>query len=184
MGEFMDRYNLKTWYVDQAYPAYIKTMKNRLKNKGVKIPTFTKDVEDGITAIQAKIVDAQNKRKFYILNTPNNKFAINAFGTYMWALDGQGEIIEGKAQHDTDGVTDYQDSIRYPFQVLFSAGNKKPTLDMNTGEKQIKQTVQVTDLKTVADELNRKQMADTINKLATNNANNPQTKGKKKIFWI
>jgi hypothetical protein len=97
--ELDNKWQVDKWYVDQAYPAYIAT----LRRKGLKIPEFTKTVSEGISALQSRIVDSNGARRFFVLDVPETRFALEAFGSYKWALDGKGEIIEGKPHHDRDG---------------------------------------------------------------------------------
>ena len=104
------------WYVDQAYPAYIAT----LKRHGLRCPEFKKVVADGIAAIQSRIVDSSNTRRFFILDIPKNKHYIDSFGEYKWQLDRKGDVIEGEPYHDSDGYSDALDSLRYPFQNIFA----------------------------------------------------------------
>ena len=119
----LDReYGVSKWFVDQNYPAYIKTLSK--SPNSLKIPKFKKVVEDGIAALQGKIVNSTNTRKYFVIDTPENKCVIDAFGEYRWQMDGKGEIVEGKPFHDKDGVADIMDSIRYPMQNLFTKGAK------------------------------------------------------------
>jgi hypothetical protein len=178
--EFQREWNVDKWYVDQNYPAYIKT----LKRKGLKVPKFKKVVEDGIAALQGRVVNAENVRKYYIIDTPNNKQVIDAFGEYRWKLDGKGEIVEGVPHHDKDGVSDIMDMIRYPHQNLFSK-NSKVTFGV-TGEKDsaIKTAVSNAENREAAvKQVNKAIMKDKISSLATNNGNITQVKKKGRIFW-
>lgn len=111
-------YNIKTWYCDTAYPAYLKTF-NR---KGMKAPTFEKDVSAGIVGLQRKICDSFNKRSFFIIKTKNNEQVIDSFEKYRWKFDAKGDPTD-KPEH-TKNISDIMDSIRYPFQILFSEKNK------------------------------------------------------------
>lgn len=133
MGELDRAWGVTKWYVDQAYPAYIAT----LRRKGFKLPEFTKNVGDGIAAVQYKICDSTGKRRLFVLDTPNTHDVIKSFGQYRWSINNKGEVIEGKPYHgrDNGGISDIQDSIRYPFQVLFSKSGKKPTATVATQAK-------------------------------------------------
>jgi len=189
-SELQNEWNVSKWYVDQAYPAYIKTLKKRQKEDGTggagwNVPKFKKVVEDGITALQGKIVDTTNTRKFYVLDTPNNKPVINAFGEYRWALDGKGEIIEGKPYHDKDGAADIMDMIRYPAQNRFMKG--KGAVFTVTGEDRDKPSrpkiSSVEQREKVVKDANQKIMQDKINELATRKSATKKTKKVGRIFW-
>lgn len=118
--ELQNKWNVTKWYFEQAYPAYLVT----LRKNGLICPEFTKVVADGIAALQARIVNSSNQRYFYLIKCPNTERIAQAFGEYKWSLDGKGDVIEGKPYHDKDGVSDIMDSIRYPMQNLFSKGGK------------------------------------------------------------
>jgi len=113
-----NKWKIDKWFVDQNYPGHIKT----LRKKGLIVPDFTKVVSEGISALQSRIVDSMNVRRFFILDVPENRKVIEMFGQYKWALDGKGDIIEGKPHHDREGYSDIADSIRYPMQNLFKQG--------------------------------------------------------------
>jgi len=158
-----------------------------LKRKaGMRCPKFTKDVAAGISALQGRVVDSLNVRRYFVLDTPNNKQVKDAFGEYRWATDGKGEIIEGKPYHDKDGVSDIMDSIRYPFQNLFSKG-AKPAFGVagNTNtDKQKKLVNSAADLAAVAKNVNADLMKQTIGHLAPNQPNTGAKRtAKKKIMW-
>jgi len=175
--ELNESWRVDRWYVDQNYPAYIKT----LKRKGLKVPKFTKVVEDGITAVKSKIVDSMNTRRFYIIDVPENKPVIDAFGEYRWKVDGKGDAIEGKPYHDKDGVADIMDGLRYPFQCLFTKG-KKP-ISVSAGGVQEKKEYENTDLKTLANNINHQKMSQEIRKLAIKDGQTTKVKKKGRIFW-
>lgn len=180
--EMQDIWGISKWYCDQAYPAYLKTCKRKA---GMNCVKFKKDVSAGISALQGKCVDSSNVRKYYVLDTPNNHQVKEAFGEYRWATDGKGEIIEGKPYHDKDGVSDIMDSIRYPFQNLFSKGIK-PSFGVAGSEsrdKQKKLISEARDLKEVAKNVNADLMKQKIGSLATNTPTSAKSKGKKKIMW-
>jgi hypothetical protein len=180
--ELQEKYGPDRWWADQNYPAYLKT----LRRKGVKCPKFKKVVEDGIAALQGKIVDSTNKRSFFIIRTPKTVPIIEAFGEYRWALDGKGEIIEGKPYHGNDGTSDIMDSIRYPFQNIFNKGGIKPCLKTATGEK--KDKIEMPKAKTLQEavvDVNKQIMSNKVSSLAQNDVNKvKKTKSKKKILWI
>lgn len=126
-----EQWNVSKWYVDQAYPAYIAT----LKRHGLSVPEFKKVVEDGIAALQYRISDSSNKRRFFVLRQPNTEHVIQSFEEYKWSTDAKGDIIEGKPYHDSSFISDVQDSIRYPMQVLFGKPKKKPQMMISAPEK-------------------------------------------------
>lgn len=133
MGELERAWGIDRWYVDQAEPDKIAT----LRRKKFKVPSFTKVVGDGLSAVQYMICDATGRRRLFVLNSPNTQEIISSFGKYRWAVDGKGDPIGGKPYHgrDNGGISDIQDSIRYPFQVLFSKSGKKPTATVATQAK-------------------------------------------------
>lgn len=178
--EMQDGWDVDRWYVDQNYPAYLKTLKRKA---GMKCPKFTKVVEDGITGLQGKIVDSQNIRRFYVLDTPNNKRVIEAFGEYKWQLDGKGEIIEGKPYHDKDGVADIMDAIRYPAQNLFIKG-KKPTFVSTGDPKDMKKPQTVEKNQEIANQVNANIMKSKVQELVAAAGGSGQVVKKRgKIFW-
>ncbi|HLD91663.1 MAG TPA: hypothetical protein VI911_11750 [Patescibacteria group bacterium] len=181
-SELQENYGISKWFVDQAYPAYIKTF----KRKGMKCPKFKKVVEDGIAAVQGKIVDSNNKRSFFVLKTPVNQIIINSFGEYRWSLDGSGDTVEGKPYHDTDGIADIMDAIRYPFQNLFCKSGVKiscHTVKPETSPKPVKVETHK-PLQEVAKNTNQQIMQQQISSLATNSPKPTQNVNKKKILWI
>lgn len=178
--EMQREWDVDRWYVDQAYPAYIKT----LKKKGLKVPKFKKVVEDGIAALQSKIVDSSNVRRYYVIDTPNNKEMVDAYGEYRWKVDGKGEIIEGKPHHDSDGISDKMDSVRYPFQCLFTKGSK--VVFDSTGEKSSAVKKAMDSAKgneEVVKKVNKTIMQEKIGELATKDKNKVTVKKKGRIFW-
>jgi len=177
--ELQNEWDVDKWYVDQAYPAYIKTLR-RSDKAGWKIPNFKKDVSAGIAALQSKVVNSSNARKYFVIDTPNNQQVIDAFGTYKWALDGRGEIIEGKPHHGDDGTSDIMDAIRYPAQNLFIKGSK-PMMTSAGGKKSIKKPT-IEETKKMVNTLNEKAMKNKIDSLATSDGISG-IKKKGKIFW-
>lgn len=179
--EFQEKYGITKWYAEQAYPAYLKT----LKRKGMKFPKFKKVVEDGITAIQSKIVDSNNRRSFYVIRTPNNQIVRDAFGEYRWSLDGKGEIIEGKPFHDKEGVSDVMDSIRYPFQNIVGKGGSIILQSAGgTDNKKTKRTNKPKTLQEMANEANQQIMKNKVNSLAVEKPKTDTKKNRKKILWV
>lgn len=179
--EYQDEWNVQKWIMEQAYPAYLKTL-----SKQTKQVRFKKVVEDGISALQGKIVDSNNVRKFYIIDVPENKPFINAFGEYRWKLDGKGEIIEGKPHHDKDGVSDMMDGLRYPMQVLFTRG-KKPIVVTTGEDKKTFDSTKASDREAVVKSANNQLMNGKIKELATTRTVNPDDEKKKRnkrIFWM
>jgi len=175
--ELNDKWKIEKWYVDQAYPAYIKT----LKRNGIMCPEFTKVVVDGITAVQSRIVDSNGNRRLFVLNTPENKMIIDAFGEYKWKLDAKGDVIEGMPFHDSDGISDIMDSIRYPFQNLFNKGGKIMFTQSTGNRTEVKRSVKET-----ADEANKSIMINKVKELAPGDKNageNDKNKTKKRVLW-
>lgn len=177
--ELQETWGVDRWYVDQNYPAYIKTLKRKA---GMKIPAFKKVVEDGIAGLQGKIVDSSNIRRFFVIDTPNNKPVIDAFGEYKWQLDGKGEVIEGKPYHDKEGVSDIMDSIRYPAQNVFIKG-KKPSYTSSGRPEDLKPVQTIEKNKEIVNQVNQNIMKDKIQELATKAGGVTQIKKKGKIFW-
>ena len=186
MTEMQREWGVDKWYVDQAYPAYIKT----LRKKGLKVPKFKKVVEDGISALQGRIVDSSNVRRFFVLKTPNNKNVTDAFDEYRWKTDGKGDIIEGKPHHDKEGVSDVMDSIRYPFQNLFNKGGRPVitgagggTTESNANSALVKAVKEAKDLEEAAKEVNAAIMKSKVGELAGAGGGGGGIKKKGKIFW-
>lgn len=178
--EMQDTWTVDRWYVDQNYPAYLKTLKRKAN---MKCPKFTKVVEDGITGLQGKIVDSQNIRRLFVVDTPNNKCVIDAFGEYKWQLDGKGEIIEGKPYHDKDGVADIMDAFRYPAQNLFIKG-KKPSFTSSGLDKDMKSTPTIEKNKEIVSQVNNNIMKSKVQELvAIAGGNGAVIRKKGRIFW-
>jgi hypothetical protein len=173
--ELQERWGVDRWYMEQAYPAYLKTM----RRKGIKCPEFTKVVADGITAIQGKIVDSSNIRKFFIIKQPQTQMAIDAFGEYKWALDGKGDVIEGKPYHDKDGVSDIMDSLRYPFQNLFNNGSRKKVMNMADGIER----APIDAPSRAVEEQNKRIMTHKIQSLAINSPKTEKKKSGRRILF-
>lgn len=126
--ELTELYRVKKWFCDSNYPAYIKMLRKTNTSHG-RIPAIgvkkgVESVRDGITAVQSKIVDANNNRHFKVLKTRNNERVFDAFETYKWKLDGKGNPIDGKPEHGKDGTADIMDMIRYFFYSMFGRGSK------------------------------------------------------------
>lgn len=177
--ELNQLWSVDKWYVDQAYPAYIAT----LKRHGLKCPEFKKVVADGIAAIQSRIVDSSNTRRFFILDIPKNKHYIDSFGEYKWQLDRKGDVIEGEPYHDSDGYSDALDSLRYPFQNIFAKGGKI----MFTYPLAAKENVQLNGVKEAVAKANTNIMVNKIKELAPNYENEKKddtAPTKKKVLWM
>ncbi len=178
--EMQETWDVDRWYVDQNYPAYLKTLKRKA---GMRCPKFTKVVEDGITGLQGKIVDSANVRRLYVLDTPNNKRVLDAFGEYKWQLDGKGEIIEGKPYHDKEGVADIMDALRYPAQNLFIKG-KRPSFTSSGLDKDMKKPQTIEKNKEIVTQVNNNIMKSKVQELVMNAGGNQQSVRRKgKIFW-
>ena len=181
--ELQEKWGVDRWYVDQNYPAYLKTLKRKAD---MKCPKFTKDVAAGIAALQGKIVNSTNDRKYFVLDVPSNKAVLDAFGEYRWKTDGKGDIIEGTPHHDKEGVSDIMDAIRYPFQNMYSKG-AKPSFAMSgrgSQDKQKQLVGQSTDLAEIAKKVNHDIMTNKISSLApATPASAKKHKTKKKILW-
>lgn len=179
--EMQEIWGVEKWYVDQAYPAYIKTM----KRKGLMVPKFKKVVADGIAALQGKIVDSNNIRKFYVIDTPRNHEIIEAFQEYRWQIDGKGDVIEGKPHHDAEGISDKMDALRYPFQNLFSKlSGVAFSSTVGDSVSEAKKAIESGgNRKEIVKQVNRAIITEKIGAMATNNQTTPQRSGKKRIFW-
>jgi hypothetical protein len=126
---FQNKYNVKKWFVDQAYPAYIKLF----KKKGMICPKFTKDVPKGIGNLRTAILDAMDVRRFKIIKTKETQRIIDAFGTYHWKIDQQGNSTE---EPDHTEESDIMDSVRYIFQMAYRPSNKGGVLISAAKESQ------------------------------------------------
>lgn len=181
--ELQDTWLVDKWYCDQNYPSYLKTLRRKA---GMKCPKFTKDVAAGISSLQSKIVNSTNVRKYFVIDTPNNKQVIDAYGEYRWKTDAKGEIVEGVPLHGNDGTSDIMDSIRYPFQNLFAKG-AKAQFGVAGAERQDKQKAinSAASLQQVAQAVNTDIMKNQVSQLTGGNPT-PTTKkkgGRKKILW-
>lgn len=177
--ELNSMWGVDKWYVDQAYPAYIAT----LKRNGLRCPEFKKVVADGIAAIQSRIVDSGNTRRFFILDIPKHKHYIDSFGEYKWQIDRKGDVIEGEPYHDSDGYSDALDSLRYPFQNIFAKGGKI----MFTYPLAVKENVKLNGVKEAVAKANTNIMVNKIKELAPNYQNEKKedtAPTKKKVLWM
>lgn len=169
--ELTEIYNVKKWFCDSNYPAYIKMLRKTDTAHG-KIPAVgvkkgVESVVDGITVVQSKIVDANNNRHFKVLKTRNNERVFDSFETYKWKMDGKGQPIDGKPEHGKDGTSDIMDMIRYFFYSMFGRGSKVLFSYDLDGKKQ-----RPTSLN------------DRINELTGSKEGKPRESGKKKgIVW-
>lgn len=177
--DLQETWNVDRWFVDQNYPAYIKTLKRKAN---MKCPKFTKVVEDGITGLQGKIVDSGNIRRFFVLDTPNNKCVLDAFGEYKWQLDGKGEIIENKPYHDKDGVADIMDALRYPAQNLFIKG-ARPSYTSTGDPKDLSPSQVIEKTKEVVNQANSNIMKSKIQELTTTVVSGGNVRKKGRVFW-
>lgn len=181
-AEFQREWRVDRWFVDQNYPAYLKTLRKPQENNGAgwSIPTFKKDVAAGIAGLQSKIVDSSNVRRFYVVRTPNNEQVISAFGEYRWAVNGKGDPIEGTPHHGNDGVSDIMDAIRYPAQNLFNKNSKMYITSVGGQDKKgVKNTIEE-NKKAVASH-NEQMMKNKVSELATSPTSTVKKKGK--FFW-
>ena len=126
--ELTELYRIQRWFCDSNYPAYIKMLRKTHTVHG-KIPAIgvskgPDSIVDGITCVQAQIVDANNKRHFKVLKTRNTERVFDAMEVYKWKLDGKGQPIDMKPEHGKDGTADIMDSIRYYFHSMFGKGSK------------------------------------------------------------
>lgn len=180
--ELAEEWPIEKWYVDQAYPAYIKTLR-----KDFNVPKFTKVVEDGITALQGKIVNSNNERKFFVIKHSRTDRLSECFGEYSWAKDAKGNIIEGRPYHDKEGVSDIMDSLRYPMQCLFSKGRKPIVTHTDSSTKGKTNIEKDDDLKTASKKANDYMMKNAIQSRATQDdglKDKNKNKNKKiKLFW-
>lgn len=175
-------WNIDKWYVDQNYPSYIKTLKRKAK---IRCPSFFKNVSDGITALQSKIVDSLGNRRFYVIDVPSNRPIIDAFSEYRWKLNSIGEIVEGVPHHDKDGVSDIMDMLRYPAQNLFLKGRGVDLLVAGKGTPRrpdISPTAK--ELKERADKVNTQLMLNKINELTGGKSSSFKKKKKGKIVIV
>lgn len=177
--ELQDRWGVDKWFMEQAYPAYLKTM----RKQGIKCPEFTKVVADGLTAIKSKIVDISNVRKFFVVRQPNTIRIIDAFTMYNWQLDSKGDIIEGKPFHGTDGTSDIMDSIRYPMQNLFGKEGNKNSFSFSTEQTPRLNNFVTKTREEYANEANRNIMQNKINELTGGISTYRKPNGKKRIIF-
>lgn len=126
--EFTEIYKIQRWYCDSNYPAYIKMLRQTETSYGriqaIGVQKGIDSVIDGITCVQANIVDANNNRHFKVLKTRNNERVFESFGVYKWKIDGKGNPIDNKPEHGKDGTADIMDMIRYYFHSMFGRGSK------------------------------------------------------------
>ena len=109
----------------------------------------------------------------------------NAKRAIVMIFLGKGEIVEGKPFHDKDGISDIMDSIRYPFQNLFSKGAKPVfgAAGAGTSDRQRKLVTEAKDLQEVAKNVNSDLMKQTIGHLAPSSPQKKKRGAKKRIIW-
>src|SRR5690606_17612400 len=123
-----------------------------------------------------------NIRRFFIIDTPDNKQTIDAFGQYRWALDGKGDPKEGVPHHDSDGISDIMDSIRYPSQNRFGKSKKPVATSTGTDSQRspLQQTINQSTPAEAARQVNNQIMKSKVQELAVRGSG---VKKKGKIFW-
>ena len=166
-----ENYKVQKWFCDSNYPAYIKMIKRTSTGLGkisaIGVKKGIDSVRDGITCVQSKIVDANNKTFFKIIKTESTERVFEAFETYKWKLDGKGDPIDGKPEHGKDGTADIMDMIRYYFHSMFGKGKSVLfTYDLENTKKR------PVNLHSKINELTNK-----------NDSNYRKSKGKKGIVW-
>lgn len=116
-----DKYGMQKWFPDQAMPSHIKSF----RKNGMPCPKFTKDVLGGIEAMRSKIMSADSKRRFKVIQNESNKKTISAISKHRFVLDGQGNPTLNP--DDARGIADICDTLRYIGQNLFPVrGPRKP----------------------------------------------------------
>lgn len=121
---YRDKYGIHKWFVDTAMPSHMKSF----NKNGMKCPKYTKDVLGGIEALRSKIVSADGKRRFKVIQNESNKKAITAIGKHRFILDGQGNSTLNP--DDERGIADICDTLRYLGQNLFPVkGPQKPAME-------------------------------------------------------
>lgn len=118
---FRDKYLVHKWFADTAMPANLKSF---TKN-GMKCVDFKKDVMGGIESMRSKIMAADGKRRFKVIDSLLNKKATTAITKHRFILDGQGNVT--LVPDDTRGIADICDTLRYIGQNLFPVkGTQRP----------------------------------------------------------
>lgn len=118
---YRDKYTMHKWFADTAMPSHLKSF----NKNGMKCPNFKKDVLGGVEAVRSKIVSADGKRRFKVIQNESNKKAITALTKHRFILDGQGNPTLNP--DDERGIADICDTLRYIGQNLFPVkGPQKP----------------------------------------------------------
>ena len=125
-----DKYRPKKWFMDTAQPMFIKSF----RKAGMICKDFKKDIAGGIASIRGQIVDAANRRRLKILETPENEHLIKGMLTHHFKVDVSGNIT---AEPDDDEYADACDSLRYMGQNLFAPKGKMAVADLADQEQQI-----------------------------------------------
>jgi hypothetical protein len=168
--ELKERWNIKSWFVDQAYPGSIKTF----ESNSLKCPKFVKDVLGGIEATRTQIVDASNKRRLKVVQWEKNELIKSMFRLHHFKLDPTGRVTE---EPDDEELSDIGDATRYLFQNLFSKKKGRKPIITTTAMPAEDPNKMVNDAHALHEEIKRRSQA-------VSDPYQPQaSKKNKKIFW-
>lgn len=172
--ELKDLYGIQKFFVDQAYPTYIK----EFKKKGLNCPKFTKDVMGGIQLIRGQVCDSVGRRRLKVLMTNNNLATLNMFKTHHFKLDAQGNLTD--TPDDLHEVADIADSLRYLGQNLFNAKGQGPAISQDPAPITFDPKKQVPQ-----ETVHNHQMKEELRKMLGGEPQVAETTEKKKgnLFW-
>jgi len=174
--ELKERWNIRTFYADTAYPGSIATF-NR---NGLKCGDFKKDVMGGIESIRGQVVDASNVRRFKILEWEKTTKIKQMFKNHHFKLDNAGNVTE---EPDDEEFSDTGDATRYLGQNRFSAKKGRKPVSASVGGVAEKPSafrlVEDAHKSQIQEELRRRS-----GQLGKTEGAPPKVQGKKKkIFW-
>jgi hypothetical protein len=106
-----ETYNKVKYYPDNASPGYIKMFrKNHLP-----CVDFKKDIQDGIRAVKAYIIDGVGRRRLKVIKHPKNQVVIDMFKNHHYKLDPAGNPTK---EPDDEEYADIGDTVRYMGQNM------------------------------------------------------------------
>jgi len=165
-----ERWNVKHWFMDQAYPGSIK----KFESNGLKCPKFVKDIMGGVEAVRGQIVDASNRRRLKVIQWDRNEAIKMMFRVHHFKLDTIGNPTEDP---DDEEFSDIGDGTRYLFQCLFSKKKGKKPIITTTTDARPDPNRMMTDAHLLKEEIKRR--SQTVSD-PYEQKSNPK---RRKIFW-
>lgn len=162
------------WFADQAAPANILTF----RRAGLSLPDFKKDVLGGIEALRSQILSG-SQRRFFVLDTPENRRAIEMFQNHSFLRRADGTIT---TTPDDGAYADVADALRYLAQNLYNKSQQK-LMSAPPDPKTI--TTPQSDLQLEAERANKEILQKKLHEVLGPNSSldSAKTSKNKKVFW-